>query len=79
VFDGPVSSEETPAPNVRVSYSGGVGEHRADAVLLDNIRFLRGVDAEIPVILASNDNALCGQARRIGAVTIAATDIGALL
>jgi hypothetical protein len=31
------------------------------------------------VILASNDNALCGQARRIGAVTIAATDIGALL
>jgi hypothetical protein len=79
VFDGPVSSEETPATNVRVSYSGGVGEHRADAVLLDNIRFLRGVDAEIPVILASNDNALCGQARRIGAVTIAATDIGALL
>jgi hypothetical protein len=79
VFDGPVSSEETPAPNVRVSYSGGVGEHRADAVLLDDIRFLRGVDAEIPVILASNDNALCGQARRIGAVTIAATDIGALL
>ena len=44
-----------------------------------DIRFLRGVDAEIPVILASNDNALCGQARRIGAVTIAATDIGALL
>jgi len=79
VFDGPVSNEETPAPNVRVSYSGGVGEHRADAVLLDDIRFLRGVDAEIPVILASNDNALCGQARRLGAVTVAATDIGALL
>jgi len=31
------------------------------------------------VILASNDNALCGQARRLGAGTVAATDIGALL
>ncbi len=79
VFDGPVSNEETPAPNVRVSYSGGVGEHRADAVLLDDIRFLRGVDGDIPVILASNDNALCGQARRLGAATVGAVDIGALL
>lgn len=79
VFDGPISNEETPAPNVRVSYSGGVGEHRADTVLLDDIRFLRGVDADIPIILASNDNALCGQARRLGASTVAATDIGALL
>lgn len=79
VFDGPVSNEESPFPNVRVSYSGGVGEHRADAVLLDDIRFLRGVDETIPIILASNDNALCGQARRLGAFTVAATDIGALL
>ena len=32
-----------------------------------------------PVILASNDNALCGQARRLGAATVGAVDIGALL
>ena len=79
VFDGPEPSEESPAPNVKVSYSGGIGDHRADKSILANIRYLRDADSTIPIILTSNDNELCGQARRLGALTIAATDIGALL
>jgi hypothetical protein len=41
VFDGPNRSDAQAAPNVRVTYSGGTGEHRADAVLVDNLRFFK--------------------------------------
>jgi hypothetical protein len=78
VFDGPTRSEMTPAANVRVTYSGGEGEHRADAVITDTIRFFRTV-GDTPVVLASNDNELCAEARRLGALTITALDFAKLL
>lgn len=78
VFDGPARSERTAAPNVRVTYSGGEGEHRADTALLDNIRFFRTSSA-LPIVLASNDNGLCAEARRLGAETITATQFGSLM
>jgi hypothetical protein len=78
VFDGPTRSESTPAPNVRVLYSGGEGEHRADGLLIDTIRFFRASD-EIPIVLVSNDNALGQEARRLGAGTLSALAFGGLL
>jgi len=78
VFDGPTRSESTPSANVRVTYSGGEGEHRADAALLDNIRFFRAAD-EIPILLVTNDNALMAAARRLGALTLSALEFGAFL
>ena len=78
VFDGPARTENTAAANVRVTYSGGTGEHRADLVLLDNVRFFRSV-GNTAVVLASNDNALCAEARRLGAHVISALDLGSLL
>lgn len=79
VFDGPTHSESTPAANVRVTYSGGEGEHRADAALLDNIRFFRSAGGEIPILLVTNDNDLIASARRLGARTLSALEFGAFL
>jgi hypothetical protein len=79
VFDGPEASDASPAPNVRVTYSGGQGANRADGVLLDNVRFFRAVDPTIPILLVSNDNALGAEARRLGAQTLAALELGAVL
>ena len=78
VFDGSTRSESTPAVNVRVTYSGGEGEHRADAALLDNIRFFRA-GADFPILLVTNDNALAGEARRLGAVILNALEFGSFL
>lgn len=79
VFDGHTRSDTQAAPNVRVTYSGGEGEHRADNVILDNIRFFTTTSPELPVILVSNDNDLCTAARRLGARDIAVLDLGAFL
>lgn len=40
-FDGPVANEEHPLPNVSVHYSGGTGKHRADKVILADVRSSR--------------------------------------
>ena len=77
VFDGPTRTDAQAAPNVRVTYSGGQGEHRADDVLLDNIRFFKSASPEIPVILTSNDQDLCANARRLGALTLPVLNFGA--
>jgi hypothetical protein len=79
VFDGPTRSDTQASPNVRVTYSGGQGEHRADGVILDNLRFFKTTAPEIPVLLASNDNDLCSAARRLGAADIAVLELGAYL
>ena len=77
VFDGPTRSDSQASPNVRVTYSGGTGEHRADSVILDNLRFFKSSSPDTPVILVSNDNDLCAAARRLGALDIAVLDLGA--
>ncbi|MEI7901452.1 MAG: hypothetical protein WCK89_14475 [bacterium] len=79
VFDGPTRSDAQASPNVRVIYSGGEGEHRADGVILDNLRFFKSSSPDTPVFLASNDNDLCTAARRLGALDIAVLDLGAFL
>lgn len=79
VFDGPTRNDTQASPNVRVTYSGGEGEHRADGVILDNLRFFKSSSPDTLVILVSNDNDLCAAARRLGALDIAVLDLGAFL
>jgi len=79
VFDGPTRSDTQASPNVRVTYSGGKGEHRADSVILDNLRFFQSSASGVPVFLVSNDHDLCVAARRLGALDIAVLDFGAFL
>ena len=77
IFDGAKPSEESASPNVRVSYSGGVGEHRADRVLVDTVRYFKSVEPDIPILLVSNDFDLCTQAARNGAMTMRVLELGA--
>ena len=63
VFDGEVASETSASDNVRVSYSGGVGEHRADGVLVDLAKFFRQSNQE-NVLVVTNDGGLSGDAIR---------------
>ncbi|MEI6644926.1 MAG: hypothetical protein WCP12_02680 [bacterium] len=76
VFDGPQRMDTQASPNVRVTYSGGEGEHRADAVLLDNIKFFRAADPKMAVLLVSNDSDLCKEAARQGAQIVSVMDLG---
>lgn len=76
VFDGPQRTDTQASPNVRVTYSGGEGEHRADAVLLDNIKFFRAADPTMSVLLVSNDSDLCKEAARQGAQIVPVMDLG---
>ena len=79
VFDGPTRNDTQAAANVRVTYSGGTGEHRADGVILDNLRFFKTTSPETAVFLVSNDGDLCSAARRLGAQDVAVLDFGAFL
>ncbi|MCL1887781.1 MAG: NYN domain-containing protein [Kiritimatiellaeota bacterium] len=79
VFDGPVRNEDSPAPNVRVVYSGGSGEHRADKVVAETARFFRRAEPGVPVIVATNDNELRGEAQKIGALPMTASELGQFL
>jgi len=79
LFDGHTRSDSDPAPNVRVTYSGGEGEHRADRVIIDQIRFLKTAYPESTVLLVSNDNGLCKDARRLGAQDLSVLDFGGFL
>jgi hypothetical protein len=76
VFDGPQRTDTQASANVRVTYSGGEGEHRADAVLLDNIKFFRAADPTMAVLLVSNDSDLCKDAARQGAQIVPVMDLG---
>ncbi len=79
VFDGQTPSETQFAPNVRVSYSGGEGEHRADKVLVGLVRFFKQNDPDTPVLLVSCDQELCGNVRRLGGQTMDVLTFGAFL
>lgn len=79
LFDGPTRSDSTPAPNVSVTYSGGEGEHRADKVIIDKIRFLKTAYPKANILLVSNDNDLCREARRLGAQNLSVLDFGSYL
>jgi len=76
VFDGPERTDTQASANVRVTYSGGVGEHRADNVLLDNITFFRTADPNMAILLVSNDADLCKAAVKKGAQIVPVMDLG---
>ena len=76
VFDGADAAESTVGDNLRVLYSGGLGEHRADRVLVDTIRFFRTDEPELVVLLVSDDKDLCAQVQKLGAETIGVVEFG---
>ncbi|MDO4527296.1 MAG: hypothetical protein Q4C03_00715 [bacterium] len=67
VWDGPTLQTSSLSDNVQCHYSGGVGEHRADRYILDQLKYYRDTNAAIPCVLVTDDNDFGGEARRLGA------------
>lgn len=78
VFDGPERTDSFPSGNVKVIYSGGGKsdvEHRADDVIVDEVRFLSETNSTCKILLATNDNGLACRAASYGAKNIAPTSL----
>lgn len=65
VMDGPHEAHRTLGPTVRIDWSGGQGEHRADRVIEG---MLRVHDASMPTWVITRDADLGRRAREAGAV-----------
>ena len=70
VFDGPERSDLTASSNVGVVFSGGTGEHRADKVLIEEIRFFCQARLDA-MLLVTNDSGLAAEGARLGALPLA--------
>ena len=68
VFDGPRPGGKTDG-RLRISYTGGSGEHRADRFVCDYLRMRRYDGAKGHVIVVTNDKAFRAEAARLGAET----------
>lgn len=77
VWDGETRSDCTKSDNLSVRYSGGVGEHRADNYILQDLAFHR--QDGVPMVVVTNDNAFRGQAERLGAKACSLPDFEAFL
>ena len=66
--DGRDSNHRDLAPNLRIVWSGGDGRDRADAVLIGELRYLRGDPATPAVFVVSDDKAVGHQAVGYGAI-----------
>ena len=69
VFDGP-KERFAQEGNLRVSFTGGTGSHRADRLILDYLRALKRADAfRGRVFVITRDADFAAEARRLGART----------
>ena len=78
VWDGSTRTDHTLADNVVVHYSGGVGEHRADNYILDQIEWCVR-QGQGPIVVVTDDNAFRGKAQRLGAEGCRLHDFAAFL
>lgn len=64
VFDGPRESIRTEG-RVRISYTGGTGEHRADKFIVDFVRMAKYAGLADRVSVRTNDKDFLSQVRRL--------------
>lgn len=79
VWDGPTMQTSSLSDNVQCHYSGGVGEHRADRYILDQLKYYRNMKVDIPCVLVTDDNDFGGEARRLGAAVCRLHDFEAFM
>jgi len=78
-FDGPRQQELAASGQVRVKYSGGEGEQRADGEILRDLEFQRRRGHARPSCVVTDDNKLRMEASGIGAMVIAVDEFSVLL
>lgn len=67
-FDGDDPMQHSLSDQVRVIYSGGTGEHRADEAVLKHLRAFTQMPQPGPVCLVTRDADFACQAREMGAI-----------
>lgn len=66
-YDGPQYSEISASPNVKVFYSGGEGDNRADEAICSMLDYKCWKGNDTPVLLTTDDRGLSQQAENRGA------------
>ncbi|GEM_PF-1767035 len=78
-YDGSDRKELAPCAGVRVLYSGGVGDHRADRAILDWITETRRGGSDLPVFVITDDFELARQAHTQGVTQMRIVEFERLL
>ncbi len=69
VFDGH-DDNSCVEGNLRISYTGGSGAHRADRLIVDYARVLRFTGRAARMTAVTNDKAFCAELQRLGVSTV---------
>ena len=67
VTDSPRSDRDLVLGTVEIEWSGGTGEHRADTVIGEHLRYWKSEAVRVPLWVVSADRAVCRDARANGA------------
>jgi len=78
-FDGSVRQTESAKPNVRVEFSGGHGEHRADRRIAEDVAYQSRQKPAPKIFVVSNDHEVRQHALQHGARYVSAEAFAALL
>jgi hypothetical protein len=66
-YDSPTHSEYRPSKNVKVIYSGGTGEHRADDSICVDLEYCCRAMSSVPTLLTTDDWDLRSRAKHLAA------------
>lgn len=78
-YDSPEHSEYSPVANVKVIYSGGTGDHRADDAICADMEYLCGKASSVPFFITTDDRDLRKQAAQLSSIALDVDDLYALL
>ena len=78
-FDGNDPTEQSLSDHVRVFYSGGTGDHRADNAILEHMSFCQQSASSTPIGLVTKDGDLARQAGAMGATIMDPEEFATLL
>jgi flagellar biosynthesis GTPase FlhF len=78
-FDGPQEAHSAAAPNVKIVYSGGQGDNRADDAIIRQLKYYRTEPRPRPRVVVTDDMELRRRVRDTGAAVMPVRQLGALL
>ena len=78
-FDSPTQNEVTLSDRLRVKYSGGHGEHRADNAILKDIAYYKNLKDSKLCCIVTKDRDLANQAIQLGSYAIDPEELGLIL
>ena len=76
-FDGGDPEQQSLSDQVRIIYSGGTGEHRADEAILKHLAFCLQSGASAPLCLVTRDADFSRQARTMGVIIMHPEELAA--